>query len=238
MSVFSNASTARLLIACLTAAANWGVPADAACADRQKNQRTLVDELGVMPDFELNLTACPIEKARIRRPDNLASEGGDFYSQRGSSSCHFALDLEFVPGDVVQTQYGLGKPVSAASAGTVVLAQKNWGAAGHTVIIDHGGNLYSLYAHLDALETGNGSKVKAGQRLGTIGYSGNAQALEAKSLPPHLHFQVFKTLKPISQWKPLEIVKEYEHVDDQVPHMEGLGFVDPTNRLRTLGCLK
>lgn len=75
-----------------------------------------------------------------------------------------------------------GKPVVAAAAGTVIVAQYNV-AYGNYVVIDHGGGITTLYAHSSKLVVKKGDKVKAGQeimKVGTTGYSTG----------PHLHFEV------------------------------------------------
>jgi murein DD-endopeptidase MepM/ murein hydrolase activator NlpD len=56
---------------------------------------------------------------------------------------------------------------------------------GNYVMIDHGKNEYSLYAHLQpgSVRVHIGDQVKAGDVIGKLGSSGN-------STEPHLHFQV------------------------------------------------
>ncbi|MBI3653573.1 MAG: M23 family metallopeptidase [Acidobacteria bacterium] len=55
---------------------------------------------------------------------------------------------------------------------------------GNTVVIEHGENEYSCYAHLQpALLVQVGEAVKRGQRLGRVGNSG-------ESTEPHLHFHL------------------------------------------------
>jgi murein DD-endopeptidase MepM/ murein hydrolase activator NlpD len=43
------------------------------------------------------------------------------------------------------------------------------------------------------------SDVTAGQFIGTMGYSGNARKLQAKKLPPHLHFAYVRGFAPLTQ---------------------------------------
>ena len=75
-------------------------------------------------------------------------------------------------------------PVVSANEGTIVYA--NWFAGyGKAVIIDHGGGLTTLYAHLDVINVSVGDKVSKG---GNIALSGNT----GYSTGPHLHFEVRK----------------------------------------------
>lgn len=77
-----------------------------------------------------------------------------------------------------------GSAIVAAGSGTVISA--GWrGGYGNTVIIDHGNGVTTLYAHQlsGGIRVGVGSHVKAGQRIGTVGSTGN-------STGPHLHWEV------------------------------------------------
>jgi murein DD-endopeptidase MepM/ murein hydrolase activator NlpD len=75
-----------------------------------------------------------------------------------------------------------GTPVSSAGAGTVIFAGETDGF-GLNVIVDHGGALSTLYAHLSAIEVAVGERVVAASAIGAIGTTGNATG-------PHLHFEV------------------------------------------------
>src|SRR3990167_855641 len=79
-----------------------------------------------------------------------------------------------------------GTPVTAAGNGVIVLARAEKGY-GFYYIIDHGivsGNeVLSVYAHLSEPKVLSGSTVKAGEVIGLVGDSGNAEG-------PHLHFEV------------------------------------------------
>ena len=64
--------------------------------------------------------------------------------------------------------------------------------AGNYVMIDHGKNEYSLYAHLQpgSVRVHVGDQVKAGDVIGKLGSSGN-------STEPHLHFHVCDKPDPL-----------------------------------------
>lgn len=61
----------------------------------------------------------------------------------------------------------------------------HWTQPGHHVVIDHGGGWTTLYAHMapSSVTVDAGATVVAGERIGTIGNSGDARF-------DHLHFEV------------------------------------------------
>lgn len=75
-----------------------------------------------------------------------------------------------------------GRSVSAAASGTVIFAGTK-GGYGTTVIVEHGGGIATLYAHLSAIGAGDGAFVSAGERVGAVGCTGYCTG-------PHLHFEV------------------------------------------------
>ncbi len=73
-----------------------------------------------------------------------------------------------------------GTPVLAAGPGRVVLARDLY-YSGNTVILDHGGGLFTLYSHLSRLDLEEGQEVTAGERVGLVGATGRVTG-------PHLHW--------------------------------------------------
>ena len=67
-----------------------------------------------------------------------------------------------------------GAPVSAVAPGRVVHAKWLKGY-GNLVILDHGGQYYTLYAHLRALAVEVGQEVTTGTLLGEVGDTGSLQ---------------------------------------------------------------
>jgi murein DD-endopeptidase MepM/ murein hydrolase activator NlpD len=77
---------------------------------------------------------------------------------------------------------GVGTPVVAAVAGTVIVA--GWlGGYGNLVVIDHGNGVSTAYGHNTSVTVGVGQSVAQGQ---LIAYSGNT----GHSTGPHVHFEV------------------------------------------------
>lgn len=76
-----------------------------------------------------------------------------------------------------------GTPVKAADAGYVVAAGWSPYGYGFHVVIDHGNQMQTLYAHLSKFNVKVGDSVTRGQVIGNVGSTGN-------STGPHLHFEV------------------------------------------------
>ena len=102
-----------------------------------------------------------------------------YYGPRfGGSDFHTGIDI-----------YGSGiynQPVRAANAGTVRVA--NWSYTpgrgyGIYVLIDHGGKVSTLYAHMCNITVNVGDVVSQGQQIGNVGSTG-------WSTGPHLHFEI------------------------------------------------
>lgn len=85
-------------------------------------------------------------------------------------SPHPGLDLRAAPGT----------PVHASGAGKVVIAEELY-YSGNVVIIDHGGGLFTLYAHLSEIGVAEGDVVEAGDEVGLSGATGRVTG-------PHLHW--------------------------------------------------
>lgn len=74
-----------------------------------------------------------------------------------------------------------GTPVVAAATGVVTLARRGMFYTGHTVMLDHGQGVGTIYSHLSKLLVRPGQRVKKGARIGLIGATGRVTG-------PHLHW--------------------------------------------------
>ena len=83
----------------------------------------------------------------------------------------------------------IGTPIYATGNGKVIYAglQKGYGKS---ILIDHGFNYKTQYAHLDSYNVKTGQKVKRGD---IIGYMGNT----GMSTGPHVHYEVRKNGAPV-----------------------------------------
>ena len=84
-----------------------------------------------------------------------------------------------------------GTPVHAAADGVVIFAGADQEAVyspwinfyGNVIVIEHEDDLFTLYAHLSAIDIQPGQHVKMGEKIGEVGQSGVATG-------SHLHFEV------------------------------------------------
>jgi murein DD-endopeptidase MepM/ murein hydrolase activator NlpD len=92
----------------------------------------------------------------------------------GASKNHQGIDIDGNEGGFV----------IASESGTVTHAGLQ-GSYGNLVIIDHGNNRQTRYAHLSRFNVKMGQTVKTGDILGFVGTTGQPDIA-----PPHLHFEV------------------------------------------------
>lgn len=115
-------------------------------------------------------------EGRLQSPRPGAEVTAHFGDQRTyngkKQSEHLGTDFD---GDV-------GVPILSAAAGRVVLARDCY-MSGNTVLVDHGGGLFTSYFHLSKFTAKRGDRVTAGEELGKVGKTGRVTG-------PHLHFGV------------------------------------------------
>lgn len=121
-------------------------------------------------DFEPWSFTAPFAWPRVAE---ITAPFGDLRLLNGKKqSQHFGSDLDGNTGD----------PIFAANDGEVVMVRDCF-ASGNTVLIHHGGRLYTSYFHLSATAVKQGERVVRGQPLGKVGKTGRVTG-------PHLHFGV------------------------------------------------
>jgi len=118
-----------------------------------------------------------VRKAFVRAPVEFTRISGSFNPNRrhpilNTIRAHRGVDYA-APG---------GTPVIAAGAGKII-RRGPYGSFGNTVIVQHGGNITTLYAHLSRFgRAGHGARVDQGDVIGYVGQTGLATG-------PHLHYE-------------------------------------------------
>lgn len=93
-----------------------------------------------------------------------------------------------------------GTKIPAPANGTVVFT--GWKSGyGRTVIIDHGDNVQTLYAHLSKINVRQGQHITKDQNIATVGKSGQVTGA-------HLHFEIRKNGNPVN---PKNYIAQQQH---------------------------
>lgn len=100
---------------------------------------------------------------------------------QGFSFFHPGIDFDGITGD----------PIKPIMAGEVEMIQKSSVSYGNAVLIRHGDNFSSLYAHLSKIEVVPGQKVDMDTVIGKMGSTG-------RSSGDHLHLEVRENGRPIN----------------------------------------
>lgn len=86
-----------------------------------------------------------------------------------------------------------GTPVHVAADGVVIHAGWN-GGYGRCVIVDHGNNYQTWYAHLSRMDVIEGQEIRQGDVLGAVGTTG-------RSTGAHLHYEVRIGSTPVNPYR-------------------------------------
>jgi murein DD-endopeptidase MepM/ murein hydrolase activator NlpD len=113
---------------------------------------------------------------------------GPVNSEFGSRLSPWTKATEFHAGMDIRAERGT--QVRAPAAGVVVIAgpQAEYGLA---VILDHGEDIRTIYAHLSRVGVAVGQKVERGAELGLTGNTG-------RSSGPHLHYEILVKGQPVN----------------------------------------
>ncbi len=86
------------------------------------------------------------------------------------------------PHSGVDLKASEGQPVLSANYGVITLARQCY-LSGNTLVVDHGGGVATIYAHLSRMDVREGQRVDKGQVIGLAGSTGRVTG-------PHLHWGV------------------------------------------------
>ena len=173
---------------------------------------TYVDRIDPAP----TPTALPVpSEATASRPEgpspSAASQSGSLLIPvEGIAATQLADTFDDQRGDrrheAIDIMAPAGTPVIAAARGRVEKLFKS-DAGGNTVYVrSPDRRTLHYYAHLRAYAPGlsEGREVERGQRIGTVGATGNADPAT-----PHLHFAVMRTARGAQWWEPARAINPY-----------------------------
>ena len=147
---------------------------------------THADSLEIEEEFEALIAKKEAELDELLNPP---PRNGWFRPTAGRVGSGFGPRLHPILGysrmhNGVDMSGAFGAAIVAAASGEVIHAG-SFGGCGNTVIIAHGGGVTSRYCHQgwDAIQVSVGQRVDGGQRIGSVGSTG-------QSTGPHLHFEI------------------------------------------------
>ncbi len=173
-------------------------------ASLSQQERTLE---GITEENERKLMQYAAQEAALIKKKKEAEDalyytykGGKFgfpLSVKARLTSTFGKRVDPITGKKGATHNGidLGAPngtnILAAENGVVIVASW-WGGYGNTVVIDHGQNTWTLYAHIrnEGIVVKKGQSVKRGQKIAEVGSTG-------RSTGNHLHLEVRINEKPV-----------------------------------------
>lgn len=138
----------------------------------------------------------------------------------GSADYHSGIDLAAPEGSAVRAVLD-GLAVVAASSGELT-------GYGNVVVLQHGPDLFSLYAHMRDLHVARGQPVPSGAVIGTVGRTAGTRADPAHTFAgPHLHFEFLR------RWPPAG--RDLDRLDP-VPIFAQLGVLVPPRGPLQVAC--
>ena len=142
-------------------------------------------------DFAVRFPLGPVDAIDMADAPSIWPVQGTVTSSFGERQDPFLGEGAFHTGIDIATN--LGDAVRATADGTVLKAGMGTGY-GLEIVLDHGQNIETLYAHLSGFAVTVGQDVRRGDIIGYVGSSG-------RSTGPHLHYEVRIRNTPVNPHK-------------------------------------
>lgn len=170
--------------------------------DHYNNTIFVTNEEGFFP-FTDSVTITESSRPYAAKPENTISTPLQTPLKDGSVTSGFGErdyngEKQFHKGTDIAAEEGTA--VCAAGDGRVVTAEEN-SSYGKYIVIEHNGEVKTLYAHCSALLCKKGDTIKAGTKIALVGHTGDADGA-------HLHFEVICEGKNID---PESVCHEISH---------------------------
>lgn len=154
---------------------------------------------GGEPATEEGAAPAPIQSATAQKPAAPgqpviapSSFAGSFaWPVRGAILSGFGAKAGGRFNDGINIKAATGEPVHAAADGVVAYAGDTLPGFGGLVLIKHGGNFVTAYAHAESLLVARGQAVKKGDIIAKAGETGSVDE-------PQVHFEIREGRKPVN----------------------------------------
>lgn len=134
-----------------------------------------------------------LQVARAENPPSPAPESGNGrfrWPAEGRIISGFGPKSNGAHNDGINIALPAGTPIRAAEDGVVAYAGNELKGFGNLILVRHGGDWVTAYAHASEIGVKRGDKIKRGEVIGKVGKTGAVKA-------PQLHFEVRKGSRPV-----------------------------------------
>lgn len=145
-------------------------------------------------ELEAFIEGLEVQFEYLESVPDLIPTSGRLTSKFGNRRDPFSRRIQFHQG--IDLANSKGTNIISSGKGVVTFSGYN-GGYGRTIIIDHGNEYKTLYAHCSKLLVNVGDKVDKGQLIANMGSTG-------RSTGNHLHFEIHKDDKPINPYNVLK----------------------------------
>jgi lipoprotein NlpD len=159
-------------------------------AHARLNSTTVAAQAAAPPAAPTTQPATPVASAPVTSPATTAQTAQvDGISWAWPSSARIQSPYNGTTNKGIDFAGRLGDPVLAAADGQVLYVGEALAGYGKLVIVKHGANHLSVYAHNNRILVKEGQSVKLGQKIAEMGSTGTSGV--------KLHFEIRKQGKPV-----------------------------------------
>lgn len=151
----------------------------------------------IYPNQRLIIGGEAVKTAAKIPPPPIVSTGQFMMPINGKQIVNFGTYKNGAKIEGINISAPLGTIIKSADSGRVVYTGDAIGGYGKMILVSHAKGYVTVYAHLNSFAVNQGSTVKKGQILGTVGTSGEVNR-------PQLHFQLRLNQKPLNPNKYLK----------------------------------
>ena len=135
------------------------------------------------------------EKKITKRADSTLDSTVNFiWPVKGKIILKFGEISSGFHNDGINIESKIDKPVAASADGKIIYTGNEIPGFGNLVLIKHKDNWITAYSHLNRINYKSGYIVKKGEKIGTIGKTGNVNS-------PQLHFEIRRGKKAFNPIK-------------------------------------
>ena len=147
---------------------------------------------GRKPVFKEAKRSEPVVKRKISTPKRASSKF--LKPVEGKTISSYGSKTDGLYNDGINIAAPRGAEVQAAADGEVVYAGNGLKGYGNLILVKHAGRYLTAYGHLGSMTVKKGMSVRAGEKIGTVGTSGQVKT-------PQLHFEIRKGTEAVNPSK-------------------------------------